>query len=237
MSKAGYVLAGLATVGIIAASRRTSPLNPANEGGTMTRKQKVWRKLGFLPLTNVQRYFAMLVAYGEGGYDPRAHNTRPSERAAARRAVENNATAVARVVACGVPRSVMEDGSWGIAQRLGPYLSIDAFEIFGAGAQACALADPRSFDLDFQICSLIETAHDLGGYNGFKAYPTVGNLRLGFAAPALMGYIDDNAKKLATYRSQAAHEKFPAGIVDATITRFPKATPQFYATLRQNPVA
>lgn len=237
MSKAGYVIAGLATAGLLAASRRTSPINPANEGGSMTRKQKVWRKLGFLPLTNVQRYFAMLVAYGEGRYNPRAHNTSASERAAARRAVQNNAAAVARVEACGVPRSVLEDGSWGIAQRLGPYLSIDAFEIFGDGAQACALADPRSFDLDFQICSLIETAHDLGGYQGFKAWPTVGNLRLGFASPELMGYLQKEKARIAKYKAQASHEKFPAGIVDATITRFPKATPQFYATLRQNPVS
>lgn len=229
-------LIAAAGLGLLAATRTSSAIEPANEGGTMTRKQKVWRKLGFLPLTNEQRYFAMLVAYGEGNYNPRAHNTKPSERAAARRAVENNPAAVARVVACGVPRAVLEDGSWGIAQRLGPYLAIDAFEVFGDGAQACALADPRLFDLDFQIVSLIETAHDLGGYDGFKAHQTVGNLRLGFAAPALMGYLTDNAKKIAKYKSQAAHEKFPAGIVDAAITRFPKATPAMYATLRQNPV-
>lgn len=238
MSAAGTavgVIAGAFVLGALARANAPSTEQPTDDGGddVLSNRQRVWAKLRSLPqLTDTQRYFVMLTAYGEGDYSPGAHNQRPKERAAARRAVENSPTLVQRAMACGVSKPVLEDGSWGMFQRLGPYLSGDAFEIFGNTQDACYFADPRRRDMDFQILSAIETAHDLGGYDAFLAKPTVGNLRLGWAAPTLMGYITKNSAKLAKYRAQAEHERLPPGLVDMQIGRFPKATPAMYGVMR-----
>lgn len=200
----------------------------------MSDKMTLWLKLESIPqLTRTQRYFLMLTAYGEGRYSPLAHNGSASERAAAVRATENNPALVLRAQRCGVNVAALQTGSWGTFQRLAPYLSNDAYEIFGESGM-CPYADPTRMvhDLDFQIASAIETARDLQQYAGWKSYPTVGNLRLGWAAPALMGYISANKARLDKYRAQAAQESFPAGIVDAPIEPFPSNVAQIYLALR-----
>lgn len=237
--------AGAAVTAVLVSSRGKDEENTDNGGGEddgggdvvgMTRKQRMWFKLQLLPLTQTQRYLLMLWAYGEGRYSAGAHNTSASERAAASKAVDNNPEKVARVLNCGVPVAVLRDGSWGTFQRLGPYFSIDMFEVFGEGALACQFADPRARDIDLQILSAMETARDLQGYASYKAKPTVGNLRLGTGVPTRMGYLVKNKASLDKYRAQAEHEHLPAGIIDATLTDFPKPTYAMLQTLRASPV-
>jgi hypothetical protein len=239
MNRWGIALATLAAVALVAggASAASGPTRDPNTGGgggggSMTDKMTLWIKLESIPqLTRTQRYFLMLTAYGEGRYSPFAHNGSLSERAAAAKAVLNNPALVARANHCGVATALLETGSWGTFQRLAPYLSNDAFEIFGA-AGMCPFANPTTTDLDFQIASAIETARDLQQYAGWKAHRTVGNLRLGWAAPALMGYLSANKARLDKYRRHAEDEKFPEGIVDATIEPFPNNVAAIYAALR-----
>lgn len=212
-----------------------TPTTPS--GGSLSRRQVMWGKLELLPITNTQRFFMMLTAYGEGRYSPSAHNTSTGERSAAKRAVENLSDEKrARILNCGVPASVIEDGSWGTFQQLGPYFSNNILDIFGTDELGCALADPRYPDLDSQIISAMYVAYRLGGYDSWKAFPTVGNLRLGWASPSLMGYITKEKARLDKYRKQAEDDGLPIGLVDMQMGRFPKPTPDMYFTLRENPV-
>jgi len=206
-----------------------------NGGGNMgVRKTRLWKKLESIPeLDPTQRYFLMLTAYGEGGYNPAAHNGTASERAASSSALDNNPKIAAWAQGCGVPLDRLRTGSWGTFQRLAPYLSYDAFEIFGGGG--CPFADPTRapVDLNFQIVSAIETARDLQQYGGWQAHQSVGNLRLGWANPSFMGYLTDHADRLAKYRGHATHESLPPGIVDAMIRPFPGNPAQIYQRLQQ----
>lgn len=233
---------GLLALGKIIESTATASVddeandNTGGGGGSMSNKMRLWKKLELLQLDDRQRYFLMLVAYGESKFSPAAHNNTASEREASARGAQNNPELVQRAIACGIAADKLRTGSWGMFQRLAPFLSGDAFEIFGPGPMACQNADPTNTTDDFQIASALETAGDLQGYNGWKAAPTVGNLRLGWAAPALMGYMTKNAARLKKYRRHAAEAKLPAGIVDAPLNPFPRNVAQMYAHLRANPV-
>jgi hypothetical protein len=220
-----------AGIAIVATTAIASPgFEP--EGDSM-HKITLWRKLESIgSLTNTQRYFLMLTAYGEGGYKPTAHNGSDGERNAARRALENNPAIASFASGCGIPLDNLRSGSWGTFQRLAPYWTSDMREIFGGGA--CVFADPTRApnDLDLQIVDAIHIARSLQGYTGWKAYPTVGNLRLGWANPSFMGYISDHADRLAKYAAHAEKVNLPDGVVDWTIERFPDNAAQIYAQLR-----
>ena len=241
MAALGTVLAlagGALALGAFASSRASAAeveedeTTDDNGGGGMSRRQTMWRKLVALPLTNTQRYFFQLTAYGEGNFNPGAHNKSASERAAARKATANNASLVDYLTTtCGIPLSVLEDGSWGTFQQLGPYFSNAMLEVFGRNAQGCTMADPRRRDVNAQIIGAMYVAWRLGGYDAWQAKPTVGNLRLGWAAPSLMGYLTKNAARLKKYRVHAEHENLPAGIIDAVMGRVPRPTPAMYGLL------
>lgn len=227
-----WPLALLLGVGLAGAAS-ASPVDNDNNGGNVTLKQRIWSMLTMVPeLTNEQRFFLMLTAYGEGGYNPRAHNGTPAERAASQAAADNNPSIVAWAQSCGVPRAELETGSWTTFQLLAPYVTGTVREVFGDAG--CMFADPTRVgdNLALQVALAIEHARDLQGYSSWQAYPTVGNLRLGWAAPSLMGYISANAERLNRYRAQAASQSFPAGIVDASLTRFPGNAASIYERLR-----
>jgi hypothetical protein len=231
-------LFGLAALGFgaVAAARGKNP-NDDPGGGAMgwTRKQTMWNMLESVgELAPVHRYALMLIASREGGYNPAAHNGSVSERAASMKAAQNNPTIVSRALACGVPLSHLQSGSWTTFQLLAPYVSGTAFEVFGSAF--CPFADPEraQYDLAFQIAMAIEHARDLQGYDGFDAWPTVGALYLGWGAPSRMGS-DAPVKwgeKLDVYRDKAREQGFPEGIVDAHLPRFPSNPSQIYADLR-----
>lgn len=234
-------IVGLAAAGLALAALAAGSAN-ADDGdeepvSTLSNKQRMWRKLEFLSeLTPTQRYFLMLTAKGEGNYNPKAHNGTDSEREASANAADSNPSIVQRAALCGVPAANLRTGSWTTFQFLAPYVSGNVFEIFGNGAP-CSLVDPTRVgsNLNLQIAMAIEHARDLQGYKGFQAYPTVGNLRLGWASPGFMGFISQQAERLVRYRNLATAEMFPPGIVDAQITRFPSNVAAIYAKLQNGP--
>lgn len=235
-----FALAGLAASTTSAADDEPE-VDPdddaANDGSS--NKMRLWSKLeSIVELNNTQRYFLTLVAKGEGNYNPAAHNGSQSERDASSRATDNSPSIVANALACGVPTNNLRTGSWGTFQRLAPYLSGDAFTIFANG-NPCPFADPTRApqNLNYQIVSAIKVAHVLQGFNGWQAFPTVGNLRLGWAAPSLMGFISANADRLEKYRRHARAASLPDGIVDAKITEFPGNFAEIYERLRTGSVS
>jgi hypothetical protein len=208
--------------------------DPAPSTGTISERHAKLRaalaSIGELDAT--QRAFLEITAYGESKFNPAAHNNSFSERSASARGADHNPSIKAKVTACGVDPETLRTGSWGMFQRLAPFLAGDAFEIFGDQV-GCGFCDPTKASYGFQIVSALETARDLQGYPGFQAKQTVGNLRLGWAAPTLMGYLSANAKKIAKYREQAEGAGYGAGLIDATINRFPQNIPQIYGRLVQ----
>ncbi len=237
MNRVAKIAIGIAAAGVVlavatGASAGSPELGDTDDTPMGVRKTRIWNKLVSIgELDNNQRLFLMLWAYGEGGYSPFAHNDSASERAASSQAADNNPTLVARAIACGIDDAKLRTGSWGTFQRLAPYVASDAFEIFGQAG--CPFADPTRLptNLNLQIAGAIETARDLQGYQGWIAYPTAGNLRLGTGSPARMGYISDNADRLDKYRKHAAAQGL-GGIVDAQLARFPSNVAAIYERLR-----
>lgn len=228
----GVALAGAVLLTAATASAGSPELGNTDDTPMGVRKTRLWNKLvSISELDNTQRMFLMLWAYGEGGYSPYAHNDSASERAASSQAADNNPTIVQRAIACGIADAKLRTGSWGTFQRLAPFVAGDAFEIFGAAG--CPFADPTRLpmNLNLQIAGAIETARDLQGYQGFIAYPTAGNLRLGTGSPARMGYITENKDRLDKYRAHASVQGL-GGIVDAQIARFPGNVAEIYERLR-----
>lgn len=229
----------LALAGLAKASSGSSVPDVEPDGDGSTNKMRLWLKLESIrELDDTQRYFLILTAKGEGNYNPAAHNGSASERDASSRATDNAPSIVANAQACGVPVDNLRTGSWGTFQRLAPYLSGDAFTIFATG-NPCPFADPTRApqNLNFQIVSAIKVAHVLQGFQGWRAFPTVGNLRLGWAAPALMGFITANADRLEKYRRHARAASLPDGIVDAQIREFPSNFAEIYERLRLGAVS
>lgn len=232
------LLAAAATgvVVLTASSSSSADDSGGNDVGKVSDKVRIWRKLEWInDLTDVQRYFLMLTAYGEGKYHPGAHNDSASERAASIKALSNNPTTAAHAQACGIDLDKLKTGSWTTFQLLAPYVTRTAFDIFGGAA--CQFADPTRApqNLNLQIAIAIEWARHLQDkYPGFQARPTVGNLRLGWAAPAWMGYEHEHQDRIDKYKAAAVHEKFPDGLIDMTITRFPTNTAQIYEILRSS---
>lgn len=225
----------LAAGGLVVLAAATATASPGfDAGGDMSsNKKRMWAKLEAISeLTETQRYFLMLVAKGEGNFNPGAHNGSASERAASAAAADNNPETVQRVQACGIDPARLRTGSWTTFQFLAPYISRHVFEIFGGAG--CMFADPTAVpgNLNLQIVLAIEHARRLQNYTGWTAYPTVGNLRLGWASPGFMGYISKHRDRLDKYRSHARNTGLPNGIVDAQISRFPDNPGEIYEALR-----
>lgn len=225
------------TVGVVALASVASASTPdgGDDVGNVSNKVRMWRKLEWIDsLTDTQRYFLMLVAYGEGKYNPAAHNGTASERLASSNALDNSPKIRGQAQSCGIDLDKLRSGSWTTFQLLAPYVTGTAFEVFGGGA--CPFADPTRApaNLNLQIVLAIEHARDLQAYQGFIARPTVGNLRLGWAAPAWMGYEGEHQDRITKYRAHAEHEKFPANLIDSYIGMFPNNPSQIYELLRSS---
>lgn len=209
----------------------TDDKNDDDDATGLTPKQVLWRKLESLPWLDVtQRYFLMLVAYGEsaGTWRPTAHNDSPSEVAASSDAWDNNPELAAKLTACGGTRSQWADGSFGLFQRLGPYFGDDLLDIFGSCAHVHVA---NVWDPDYQIVSAIKNARRLQSYDAWKNHPTVGTLRLGWYGPGAMKPPQD-AERLNKYRKHARAVRLPEGIVDARIAVFPKNYVEIFQRLK-----
>lgn len=232
--RTGLVIgAAVVTVGYLAISAAGREVEDAKENGAMqSKKQRFWSRLETISeLDDTQRYYLTLVAQRESKYNPAAHNGTPSERDAARRGLDNNPSIGQKAAACGVAREALTTGSWGLFQRLAPFWADDMFDIFGA--TACPYVDPsrETSNMNLQIVDAIKVARTLQSYSSWKAYPTAGNLRLGWAAPSLMGYISQNAERLQRYRDDARAAGLPTTLVDGTINIFPNDYRGIYARL------
>lgn len=221
-------VAASAIVGL--ASARESSGNGEDMTTRQQRRSRLVGALDLLPLTATQRAFLVFTALGESGWNPRAHNGTASERLSAARGAANLPEQTAeRIAACGLDVTVLETGSWGLFQRLAPYVASDAIGVFGAAA--CPFVDPSQMDYAWQICSAIYTAGRLQRYVRFTSYPTVGNLRLGWYGLVAMGYLSRHADRIERYRRQARDAGYAAAIVDDEIERFPTNVTALYQIL------
>lgn len=236
LTKVAIAGAGLLLLGVGGAAAASDDDEEPEDDGMASAKERLYWRIRQIPqLTEDQRLYLMLTAYGEGNYRTTAHNGSASERAASAAAAANNPAIVQRANNCGVPTANLQSGSWTMFQLLAPYVSGTAHEIFGDGF--CPFADPlkASGNLDLQIVIGIEHARDLQGYDGWKAHRTVGNLRLGWANPGFMGYLTDHADRIEKYRAHAAAVGVGRAFIDRQLTVFPDNPAQIYASLQNTP--
>ena len=206
---------GLATVAVASSagtdSGGTTP-TPTPGGGTMTRKQRLYAQLESLPMLDEdQRLFLMLVAYGESGFSPTAHNKSGGEVSASERAFDRIRE---RFASCPFTREQYAIGSGGRFGRLVPYFCNDLRDVVPC-------IDPQAiFDGVHDIASAIATAHALQGYASWQG--TVVSLRAGWATP---GWMDaPPAAKVEKWTRHANEVGLPAGFVNKTLARFPSDT-------------
>lgn len=227
----GITVVGAGFLALTAAGREVEE-GKAN-GAMGSRKQRFWSRLETISeLDNTQRYFLTLVAQRESKYNPAAHNGSADERDAARRGLENNPSIRQRAIACGVAPEALMTGSWGLFQRLAPFWADDMVDIFGTQG-ACPYLDPSRevSNMNLQIVDAIKVARTLQQYSGFKAFPTAGNLRLGWASPGFMGYMSVHADRLQRYRDDAEAASLPSSLVDGPIREFSNDYKGIYARL------
>lgn len=239
-------LLGAAALALAVSSRAVSgqPNDDDESGGDVaSRKQMLyWRTRQIAELTELQRMFLMLTAFGEGGYSTAAHNGSVAESAASKKAAENNPSIVAWAASCGVPPEALHTGSWSMFQLLAPYYTGTVREVFGDAG--CPFADPRKAPgkLDLQIVVAIEHARDLQGYAGWQSVPTVGNLRLGWANPGFMGKLDEQRDRIDKYKAHAQRvvpswtQAEAASFIASTLTRFPTNPAEIFQRLQATPM-
>lgn len=204
-------LFGLGVVAVAAASSSssTTPTPTPTPGGSMTKKQRLYAQLESLPMLDEdQRLFLMLVAYGESGFSPTAHNDSQGEVEASERAYDRIRSHFA---SCPFSRNQYAIGSGGRFGRLVPYFCNDLRSI-------APCIDPQAiFDGVHDIVSAIATAHALQGYASWQG--TVVSLRAGWATP---GWMDaPPASKVEKWTRHANEVHLPAGFINRSLERFP----------------
>ena len=189
-------------------------------------REELDRLLQLAPLDHTQRQFFRFVAWGESRWKSGALNDTPSEAKAAARSYERHADYYST---CGYPRASWVYGSAGWFQILAPVglWQIRKTEFACAWDPATYLFDPAK-----SLTVAIELARNLQGWAGFKANPTVGNLRRGWGWPAKMGSGVPGPDKRAKYAAQlrksgVAKESF----LDTPIARMPGDPASIYRVL------
>lgn len=217
---AGVVENRIDWIGALEEIRSSTPDTPPppkpSTGGS--HKQKLWSMLRALPeLTEDQRLFIMLVAYGETGgtFRATAHNDLPSEVLASVKAWDNNPTLAAKLVNCGAGgRDSWAIGSGGYGGRLGPYFGNDML-------RARLECNPELlFDPIHSLISALVTAHYIQKGPHWKASAkTVKNLRAGYYG---LAYIKNPpADRIEKYRKHAQAVGMSPDFVDVKLTDFP----------------
>lgn len=168
-------------------------------------------------LTEDQRNFALLVAYGEtgGSWSPSAHNDTPSEVHASEKAWDNNASLASRLLNCGHGgRDAWCIGSGGYGGRLVPYFGDDMLDA-GVPCQPDGV-----FQKNTSLISLLITAWKLQQVKSWqRSAHTVANLRVGFYGLGYMDNVPDERRE--KYIAHAKKAGLPEGFVDRELTDFP----------------
>lgn len=225
----------VALLGLLAmsASAKAPQPEPSSEDDEMSPKKRLYAMLRALPmLTEDQRLFVMLVAFGETGgtYKASAHNDTPSEVAASRKAMDNE-DLTRRLLGCnagGVDEWAI--GSGGFGGRLVPYFGDDMLDV----GLPCS---PRGvFDPVLSLVSTILVAWKLQQTKGWaRSAKTVANLRVGYYG---LAYIDDvPPERREKYIRHAEEVHLPDGFVDVVLTEFPgpEMSRQIFSALASRP--
>lgn len=217
----GAAAAGVWAIGAATNVEKEPNVPPKNPSANQFELQRL---LGYVvELNDAQRAMFIATAKRESNFSPLAHNDSASERAASAKAAASDSmqATVQWAVACGVPRSALDTGSWTMFQFLAPYIPRRAQQILGQTARACNYANPTQTRRPFQIVAAMAHARALQGYTGFTAYPTVGNLMLGWGSPGRMGYLTKWAAKLDGYKANAAAAGLDPRLLDEPMPLLP----------------
>jgi hypothetical protein len=226
-SKIAAILA-VAGVALLAFGGGAHAVTPTN-GGNVTNKKRLYDQLRALPMLDEdQRLFLMLVAHGESGYSPTAHNDSASESAASGKAFDRLVEQGRINPACGYTRAQVSIGSVGRFQRLAPYFINDLRDV-------APCIDPMAgLDGIHDIVSAIQNAAALSrnpNWNGRAS-----GLRGGWGT---LSWIDGPpADKLEKWKRHAdeAHLMGPGvyggAFLDKKINQFPKDPAGVLAALR-----
>lgn len=192
--------------------------SPSNDPAKSARKQMLWSMLRSLhQLTEDQRLFVMLVAYGEtqGTWKSTSHNDTPSEVEASVKAWDAAPKLAARLTACKHGgKDAWAIGSGGYGGRLVPYFGQDMLD-------AKLPCDPQGvFEPKLSLLSSIITAHKLQQTSGWrKSAKMVKNLRAGYYG---LGYIrKPPADRVEKYKRHAKAVGMSDTFVDQVLTEFP----------------
>ena len=197
-----------------------APGNPV----TMSRgKNTLAQLLARTSLDETQRNFLILTAYGESRWSSGAANKSITEAAASGRAYDRHADYFA--ANCPEPRSGYVWGSGGWFGLLPP----NPLWILRASGLKC-WPGAYVFDPVASIVAAIAFARQLQGWTGFKANPTVLNLRIGWGRPTAMSEPHDPAK-VAKFREHARKAGFDELFLLRPIKRFPGNYAEIFAAL------
>ena len=192
------------------------PSEPSSGGSN---KAALYAMLRALPqLTEDQRLFIMLVAYGETGgtFRASAHNDTDSEVAASLKAWSNNPTLTAKLEANGIDRDQWAIGSGGYGGRLVPYFGDDMLD-----AKLYDAVRPQLvFDPVYSLLSSLIVAWKLQQGSKWKnSDRTVKNLRAGYYGLAYIA--NPPADRIAKYRKHAEAVGLSPNFVDTVLPTFP----------------
>lgn len=212
---AAIAIGGVVSVAVVASTVSTTPTTTEDP---MTPKARLYAMLRAIPqLTEDQRLFVMLVAYGETGgtWRSTAHNDTASEVAASVKAWENNPE-LAQRLAVFAPKAQWCRGSGGYGGRLIPYFGDDMLD-----AGLPEFCRPEGvFDPRLSVVSTIITAAKIQRTNAWeRSDKTVANLRVGFYG---LNYVDrPPADRVAKYRAHALKVRLPGDFVGRVLPDFP----------------
>jgi hypothetical protein len=175
-------------------------------------------------LDQTQRDFLIFVAYGESRWSSGAANKSASEARAAGVAYDRHADFFK--AECPEPRVgyVWGSGGWfGMLPANGVWLLRNSLPCW-----------PGSyvFDPAASITAAIAFARALQGWEGFKANPTVANLRIGWGNPSAMSKPHDPAK-IAKFREHARKAGFDETFILRPVKRFPGNFAAIFAALSE----
>lgn len=182
----------------LAAQGGGSTTPPPSGGSDKAKLYAQLRKVSLL--TEDQRLFLMLVAYGESRYEPGAKNTSDDALALANAAYDSLVAQDRLDASCGYTReSLTRDGAAGRFGRLVPYYVDDLRDVV-----PCIKPESINDGLH-DIVAAVAQARRLQNYASWNG--TIGDLRAGWGRPSWMGG-NAPAERIARWAGHADDEGF-----------------------------